>query len=143
MELKAENMKAIKTVLFAAAGLILSACSVMTVSEHELQPGDPGVVSFQTKGRVTYDQVWKAATKAMSTDMAIVYSHKPSGTIRSRVGAAHTGKVVAFFISPTTPTAARYRLELVSKEPMGFGIPKSSKWEHSVVEDFEAALNAN
>lgn len=131
----------IKTAWVLMFGLLLSACSVMTVNEHELQPGDPGGVRFQTKGKLTYDQVWKAATKAMSTDMAIVYSHKQSGTIKSRVGATHTGKVVAFFISPTIPTAAQYTIELVSKEPMGFGVPKSSKWEPSVVANFEAALN--
>ncbi len=138
---KEKMLMTIQTVWILVVVFMLNACSAMTVNEHELQPGDPGGIRFQTKGKLRYDQVWKAATKAMSTDMVIVYSHKQSGTIKSRVGAAHTGKVVAFFITPTTPTAAQYTIELVSKEPMGFGVPKSSKWEPSVIVDFEAALN--
>ena len=76
----------------------------------------------------------------MAIDMNIVYSHKPSGTIKSRVGSAPTGKVVALFITPTTPFASEYRLELVSKKPMGMGQPERRNWEPSVVRDFEAAL---
>lgn len=129
-----------KIVLSLMLGLILSACAVMTVNEHELQPGSADAVSFNTKGRVTYDKVWAAATKAMSTGMKIVYSHKASGTIKSRVGADHTGKVVAFFITPTTEHAPEYRIELVSKKPMGLGQPERRNWEPSVVEDFQNAL---
>lgn len=115
---------------------------MMTVNEHELQAGSPDGVTFSTTGRPSYDQVWVAATKAMSNGMKIVYSHKASGTIKSRVGAAYTGKVVAFFITPTTEHAPQYRIELVSKKPMGFGQPERHNWEPSVIEDFKAALNA-
>jgi len=132
-------MKILLVVIF---NFILSACGVMTVDEHELQPGSADGVTFSTTGRPTYDQVWVAATKAMSNGMAIVYSHKPSGTIKSRVGAAHTGKVVAIFITPTTEHAPQYRIELVSKKPMGFGQPERRNWEPSVIEDFKAALRA-
>ncbi len=120
---------------------MISACSVLTVSEHELQAGTAEGVTFATKGRYTYEQVWAAATKAMSNDMRIVYSHQPSGTIKSRVGADHTGKVIAIFITPTTARAAEYKIRLVSKKPMGFGLPNHRDWEPSVVKDFEAALN--
>jgi hypothetical protein len=121
--------------------LSLNACAVLTVNEHELQPGSADAVTFSTTGRPTYDKVWAAATKAMSNGMKIVYSHKPSGTIKSRVGADHTGKVVAFFITPTTAHAPEYRIELVSKKPMGFGQPERRNWEPSVVKDFEEALS--
>lgn len=131
----------IKAMLALILGLMLSACAVMTVNEHELQPGSPDGVTFSTTGRPTYDKVWEAATKAMSNGMKIVYSHKPSGTIKSRVGADHTGKVVALFITPTTPRAPEYKIELVSKKPMGFGKPELRNWEPSVVKDFEEALN--
>ena len=79
---------------------------------------------------------------AMGTGMTIVESHKPSGTIKSRVGAAPTGKVVAFFITPTTPNAPEYTMELVSKKPQGLGQPERRNWEPSVVEDFKAALGS-
>ncbi len=131
-----------KTILVLLLSFILSACSVMTVHEHELQAGSADGVTFSTTGRPTYDQVWAAATKAMSNGMKIVYSHKASGTIKSRVGADYTGKVVAFFITPTTEHAPQYRIELVSKKPMGFGQPERHNWEPSVIEDFKAALNA-
>jgi len=120
----------------------LSACAVYTVNEHELQAGSADAVTFSTTGRPTYDQVWAAATKAMSNGMKIVYSHKASGTIKSRVGADHTGKVVAFFITPTTENAPQYKIELVSKKPMGLGQPERHNWEPSVIEDFKAGLNA-
>ena len=123
-------------------GLILSACAVMTVNEHELQPGSPDGVTFSTTGRPSYDKVWAAATKAMSNGMRIVYSHKASGTIKARVGADHTGKVVAFFITPTIENAPTYTIELVSKKPMGFGQPERHNWEPSVIEDFKAALGS-
>lgn len=131
-----------KVILAIILSLIFNACAVLTVNEHELQPGSADGVTFSTTGRPTYDQVWTAATKAMSTDMKIVYSHKPSGTIKSRVGRDYTGKVVAFFITPTTEHAPQYRIELVSKKPMGFGKPEQHNWEPSVVEDFKAALRA-
>jgi hypothetical protein len=130
-----------KIVLAMMLGLTLTACGVMTVNEHELQAGSADGVTFSTTGRPTYDQVWAAATKAMSNGMKIVYSHKASGTIKSRVGADHTGKVVAFFITPTTEHAPQYKIELVSKKPMGLGQPERHNWEPSVIEDFKAALN--
>ena len=130
-------MKSVCVVLLVAA---LSGCAVMTVSEDELRSGSADAVSFQTTGRPTYDQVWHAALKAMGTGMTVVESHKPSGTIKSRGGSAPTGKVVAFFITPTTPNAPTYRIETVSKKPMGLGQPERRNWEPSVVEDFKAAL---
>lgn len=128
--------------LVAALVSLLSACAVWTVDPNELQRGAADAVIFTPAGRPTYDQVWNAAMKAMGNGMTIVESHKPSGTLRSRLGANYTGKVVAMFISPTTPRAPQYRIELVSKKPMGLGQPERRNWEPSVVDDFNAALNA-
>ena len=83
------NMKIIFSLMLI---VMLSACAVMTVNEHELQPGSADGVTFSTTGRPTYDKVWEAATKAMSNGMKIVYSHIPFGTIKSRVGSDPTGK---------------------------------------------------
>lgn len=118
--------------LFAA--LALTAC----VSPDSLQPNGGGA-NFTIRGK-TYDQIWNAAIKAMSTDMQIVESHKPSGTIKSRVGMAPSGKVVAFFIQPTGP-AVDYTITVVSKVPMQRDF-EGRDWEPSVVEDFKAALNS-
>lgn len=121
---------------------MVSGCAVMTVSPDQLQPGSADSVTFKTTGKPTYDEVWRAALHAMGNGMVIVESHKPSGTIKSRVGAAPTGKVVAFFIRPTTPTAPEYTVELLSKVPQGLGQPERRLGEPSVVEDFKAALRA-
>ncbi len=129
-----------KHIFSVAVLVLLSACGVMTVSTDELRPGSADAVTFSTKGRLTYDQVWTAAISAMGNGMTVVESHKPSGAIKSRVGAAPSGKVVAFFITPTSPQAAEYKIELVSKKPQGFGPPEHRNWEPSVVRDFEAAL---
>jgi hypothetical protein len=131
-----------KTAWGAMVLLALSACALSTVTPDQLQPGSADAVTFKTTGRPTYDEVWRAAMKAMCTGMTIVQSHKPSGVIKSRVGAAPDGKVVAFFITPTTATASEYTIELVSKKPQGLGQPERRNWEPSVVEDFRAALSA-
>jgi hypothetical protein len=125
------------------SSLMLGACSsVFMVNEDMLQPGSADAVRFTISGRPTYDQVWDAATKAMGTGMTIVYSHKPSGTIKSRVGSAPAGKVVAFFITPTSPRAFQYQIETVSKQPQGLNLGAERNWEPSVVEDFKAALGS-
>lgn len=131
---------AMKLGLLSLASLALTGCAVLSVSEHELQPGSADAVRFSTTGRPSYDQVWLAATQAMSNGMTIVYSHRASGTIKSRVGAAPSGKVVALFIKPTTDQAPQYTLELVSKTPTGLGQPERRNWEPAVVEHFKAAL---
>ena len=130
-----------KTILSLMLLAMLSGCAVMTVSEDQLDRGSADAVTFKTTGRPTYDKVWSSAMTAMGTGMTVVESHKPSGTIKSRVGAAPAGKVVAFFITPTTPNAPEYTIELVSKKPMGFGQPERRNWEPSVVEDFNQALS--
>lgn len=131
-----------KKLLILLPLFFLNACAVLTVNDAELQRGDPNGVTFTVSGRPSYEQVWNAATKAMSNGMRITESHKPSGTIKSRIGADYNGKVVALFISPTSPNAPQYTIELVSKKPMGFGQPERRNWEPSVIEDFKNALNA-
>lgn len=128
-----------KLVSVFTLSLALSGCGVMTVSTDELRPGSSDGIVLTTNGR-TYDQVWKAAISAMSNGMSVVESHRPSGTIKSRVGSAPSGKVVAIFITPTTPDAREYKIQLVSKTPQGFNSPERRTWEPSVVRDFEAAL---
>jgi hypothetical protein len=137
------NISAVRAFLLILPSLLLAACgTAFMVNEDMLQPGSAGAVSFKLTGRPSYDQVWNAATKAMGTGMTIVYSHKPSGTIKSRVGSAPSGRVVAFFITPTSPTAVQYQIETVSKQPHGLGLGAERNWEPSVIEDFKAALAA-
>ena len=86
----------------------------------------------------SYDQVWHAATVAMSADMNIVESHKPSGIIKSKVVNGTAGKVVGFFIQPTGANAPSYKINIVSKKP--FQSNYDSDGEPTVWEDFKQAL---
>jgi hypothetical protein len=115
---------------------------VFVVDASDLKPGNTLGASFTAKGQHSYDKVWKAAMTAMSTDMTVMESHRPSGVIKSRIGAAPSGKVVGFWITPTLPNAPSYRIETLSVRPIGINSVGGTAWEPKVVEDFEAALNA-
>jgi hypothetical protein len=138
----------------AATGLVvtlmtaLSGCGtyggeqVFVVGPEHVKPGDARGARFTIKGKFSYDQVWKAAMTAMGNGMTIIESHKPSGVIKSRVGVAPGGKVVGFFISPTTPNAERYQIDTMSIKPIGFMSTNGRGWDPVVVENFNAALAA-
>lgn len=126
--------------------LALSACGsirgeqAFVVGPEHMQPGRPEGVTLAVSGNHSYDKVWAAGLAAMSKGMTVIESHKPSGVIKSRVGAAPSGKIVGFFITPTTPRAIEYRIETSSVKPVGLNSLSGRGWETSVVEDFKAAL---
>jgi hypothetical protein len=115
---------------------------VFVVGPEHLRQDDPVRASFAVKGGFNYEQIWKAAQTAMSNGMNVIESHKPSGVIKSRVGAAPSGKVVGFWITPTTPNASQYSIHTLSVKPIGFTSLNGKAWEPKVVDDFNAALSA-
>lgn len=121
----------------------LGGCALTTVNEESVKQGMPEAKVFELRGSgYRYDHVWNAAMSAMGNGMVIIDSHKPSGAIRSRMSNLPTGKVVGFFIRPTTPTASSYQIEIVSREPVSLlKLPESTSWEPSVLADFKAALS--
>lgn len=123
-----------KRLLALLACIALSACA----STDNLQLSNGGGKSFSVSGR-SYAQIWQAATLAMSNDMVIVESHRPSGVIKSRVVNGTPGKVVGFFIQPTDESAPRYTVTIVSRKPLQTQFVDRD-WEPSVVEDFKQAL---
>lgn len=131
-----------KTTSLLLAVFALSGCALTTVNEESVKQGMPEAKVFVLRGSgYNYDRVWKAAMSAMGNGMVIIDSHKPSGAIRSRMSNLPTGKVVGFFIRPTTPTASAYQIEIVSREPVSlFKLPEATSWEPSVLADFKAAL---
>lgn len=131
-----------KRTVLPLAFFALNGCALITVNEESVKQGMPEAKVFELRGSdYSYDQVWKAAMSAMSNGMVVIDSHKPSGSIRSRMSNMPTGKVVGFFIRPTTPTASSYQIEIVSKEPVSlYKLPEASSWEPSVLADFKAAL---
>ncbi len=120
------------------AALLASLSLVACTSTDNLQLSNGKGASFAVTGR-SYDQVWRAATVAMSTDMTIVESHRPSGVIKSRVVNGTPGKVVGFFIQPTDEQAARYTITIVNRKPLQTD-SVDRDWEPSVWEDFRRAL---
>jgi len=132
--------------LALACVLTLAACGsyrgeqVFVVGPEHVQPGRPEGVTLTIAGSHSYDKVWGAAMTAMSKDMTVIESHKPSGVIKSRVGAAPSGKIVGLFITPTTPRAIEYRIETSCVQPVGLNSLSGRGWEPAVVEDFKAAL---
>jgi len=133
--------------LSALLGLALTACGVSRTGEpvfrvgaEDVQPGEPLGVSFTVSGIGGYERIWSAAMTAMSDDMTIIESHKPTGTIKSRIGTAPSGKVVGLFITPTAPNAIEYRIETSSVAPLGFNSLNGRGWEPAVVEKFNTAL---
>lgn len=131
-----------KTILIFPLALLLAGCALTTVNEASVMQGATEAKVFELSGaEYNYDQIWRAAESAMGNGMHVIESHKPSGTIKSRMSAASTGKVVGFFIRPTTPTATTYQIEIVSKKPVSLtSLPEPTSWEPSVLADFKVAL---
>lgn len=113
--------------------LLLAACVTTDSLQSNGDFGDKYIVTGKN-----YEQIWRAATVAMSTDMKIVESHKPSGVIKSKVVNGTAGKVVGFFIQPTDESAPRYKINIVSKKPFQSDFDRDG--EPSVWEDFKQVL---
>ena len=120
------------------AGLLLGLCLSACTSIDHLQLSNGKGKSFSVSGK-NYEQIWRAATVAMSTDMKIAESHKPSGVIKSQVVNGTAGKVVGFFIQPTDEMAPQYTITIVSRKPLQTEFVDRD-WEPSVWEDFKQAL---
>lgn len=120
-------------IIVSLFSLLLAAC----VSTDSLQSNGDFGDHYIVTGK-SYDQIWRAATVAMSTDMSIVENHKPSGIIKSKVVNGTAGKVVGFFIQPTDANAPSYKINIVSKKPFQSNYYKDG--EPSVWEDFKQAI---
>ena len=72
--------------LAAVSAIVVLAGVAGSVSTDALQP-DVGGISFVVQGK-SYDELWAAAEQALGTDMRVVVSHKASGALKARTGAA-------------------------------------------------------
>lgn len=125
----------VRVALALLSALHMAACA----STDALQLSNGKGKNFTVSGK-SYEQIWRAANVAMSNDMKIVDSHKPSGVIKSRVVNGTLGKVVGFFIQPTDANAPSYTITIVSQKPLQTDFVDLD-WEPSVWEDFKAAIN--
>lgn len=125
-------MKAILSLL-----LLSLICACATIGS--LQPGSGGS-TFEVRGK-SYEEIWKASVRAMSSNLTIVESDKASGSIKSeaRAGMATWGEVVGLFIRPTTATADTYTVEVLSKKRVQTQIT-GQNWEPSVIANIKAEL---
>lgn len=123
--------------------MALLSCTLLVAcaSTDALQLSNGKGRSFTVSGQ-NYEQIWRAANVAMSNDMKIVDSHKPSGVIKSRVVNGTLGKIVGFFIQPTDENAPSYTITIVSQKPLQTDFIDRD-WEPSVWEDFKAAITSS
>lgn len=120
----------------------VSGCALFTVHPGELQRGDPSAMVVTTEGGPSYSEVWSAAARVMARGLTSIEQDKASGTLRSRAGSANRGKIIAMFISPTSAHAPSYRIEILSKQPVGFGQPVLQTREPEILDALLAALRA-
>jgi hypothetical protein len=136
--------RAMRLMLLTGLATGASACvhqgkKLWAVDASDVDRGDARAASFKVKGDGGYDRIWAAAMTAMSKDMTVLESHKPSGTIKSRQGA---GKVVGFWITPTLPNAPEYRIETSMRKAIGINSLDDGDWDRAVVDNFMVALGA-
>ncbi len=114
---------------------ILGACATV----EDLRPGTGSVITIEGK---TYEQIWKAAVKATNKNLTIVYNNKQRGEIRAEAAAkiASWGEVVGVFISPTTPKASKYTVEVVSQKRSKLQLT-GQNWERSILASIQVELD--
>ena len=109
---------------------------------HTIDSVAPGKgVSFQVPGSVGYDQVWKASVAVVSRQLTIVEDSKQRGFIRAEAKAGMTtwGEVVGVFITPNSPTAHTYNVEVVSLKRSAVQIT-GQDWTKTVITGIKAEL---
>lgn len=104
------NGEAMKNLAIVLLLCLSSGCATV----GSLQPGAGGS-TFDVTGK-SYEEIWKASVRGMSTNLTIVESDKAAGTIKSeaRMGMATWGEVVGLFVRPTAANADRYTVEVQS-----------------------------
>ena len=126
----------------SSVALSLLATVVLLVgcaSTGDLRRGAGGS-SFQVSGK-SYDEVWNTAVEVVGRSLTIVESDKMAGTLKAeaRAGAATWGEVVGVFISPLTPAAASYTVEVQSLKRMRTQVT-GQDWEPAIVAGMKARL---
>lgn len=113
---------------------ILTACATV----ESLRPGTGSVLTIQGK---SFEQIWKAAVKATNKNLTIVYNNKQRGEIRAEAAAklASWGEVVGVFVSPTTPNAPKYTVEVVSQKRSKIQLT-GQNWERSILASIQVDL---
>lgn len=108
---------------------------------HTIDSVQPGRgTSFQVSGK-SFDQVWKSSVAVMSRQLTLVEDSKQRGFIKAEASAGMTtwGEVVGVFITPTTPNAHSYNIEVVSLKRSAVQIT-GQDWTRTVIAGIKADL---
>ncbi|MGT2429779.1 hypothetical protein ACU4GI_26225 [Cupriavidus basilensis] len=94
----------------SAVLLALAGCA----TTDSLQQGTGGS-TFEVRGK-SYDEIYRAAVRAVRSNLTLVESNKETGTIKaeSRAGMSTWGEVVGVFIRPPQPGATVYVVKVQS-----------------------------
>lgn len=106
-----------------------------------LKPGTEKGYKFIIEDK-TYDEIWKAAIKAVTRSLTIVESNKELGIIKAEKGAGlfTWGEVAGVFIAPPNIKSSRYQVEVVS-EKRAKGQITGQDWTLNIVEGIKAELD--
>ena len=117
--------------------LVIFGCATI----GSLAPGSEKGHKF-TIGDKTYDEIWKAAIKAVTKNLTIVESDKGLGIIKAEKGASlfTWGEVAGVFITPPNVKSSRYQVEVVS-EKRSKGQITGQDWTLNIVEGIKAELD--
>ena len=125
-----------KTIIVLALLLALAACQSMS----DLRPGDGRKATVSGK---TYDQVWAAAYKVSAEHFEIREQDEARGVIvGERTGSAWGGGLGAWvgtYITPTTPRAPVYTVEVVRRKKWATNAGEQD-WEYKVLRDIYREL---
>jgi hypothetical protein len=89
----------------------------------------------------TYDQVWGAAYQVAAKHLVVKEHDKAAGTILAEepISVWSYGAWVGIYVTPATPGARAYTIEVVSRQRVAsdIGVPD---WETKVLSDVQVAL---
>jgi hypothetical protein len=127
--------------LLKATAIIVFICAVTACSTLDgIEPSDKGI-TIEAPNK-SYDDVWKASVRAMSSGLAIVDVDKAKGVIKSEApaGMGTWGEVVGVFISPASKSGSIYTIHVVSKKRSTYQIT-GQNWAPSIAARIKTDLD--
>jgi hypothetical protein len=101
----------------------------------------PGAGKKEVVQGHTYDQVWDVAYQVAAKRLKVVEHNKRAGTILAEepVSVWSYGAWVGIYITPPTPGARAYTVEVVSRKREAFDVGVGD-WETTILSDVTVAL---
>jgi hypothetical protein len=123
--------------------LILAICALMLASCASVDSVKPDntATTISVKGK-NYDKVWSTAQNVMGNNqLSIVSADKANGVIKAENGWSFSsyGEIVGVFISPTTPNASQYVIQIKSVKKYSLNW-FAKNWEPGIAQDMQQQL---